>query len=109
MRWSLQGGSVLRVWHTELGAFPGEQLMRHSSNWGYVFNSPWVVYASFPMARATDGRSLSDRSLARHVARWQWAEADAYNADEGEGIGWEQFGGAGGGVEDDPAFPVAPF
>lgn len=97
MGWRLEGGSILRVRHAEYGAFPGELLMRCPSNWGFVFNSPWVVYTSFPMERVTDDKSLSDRSLARQTARWQWAEAQQYNED----------GSVGSADDDDlPAFPV---
>ena len=56
--------TVLRVSHTVLGPFPAETLLRHA-NWGYVWNSPWVVYSSFPMERATDDKSILDRALAR--------------------------------------------
>ena len=90
MRWELEQqptGSVLRVSHTVLGAFPGERLMRHASNWGYLWNSPWVVYSDFPMLKATDAKAISDRSLARKVEAWQWGEAEAYNeqSDDDEG------------------------
>ena len=81
MRWKLEGGSILRVKHRELGAFPGERLVRHPNNWGFIFNSPWVVYCSFPLTRATDDKHVSDRSLARHIQPWQWREADEYNMD----------------------------
>ena len=79
MRWKLQAGCILRVSHAELGAFPGEQLMRHPSNWGFVFHSTWVVYTSFPMARATDDRAVSDRSLDKRILQWQRREALQYN------------------------------
>uniref|UniRef100_A0A7S0NM85 F-box domain-containing protein n=1 Tax=Calcidiscus leptoporus TaxID=127549 RepID=A0A7S0NM85_9EUKA len=42
MRWRLGGGCVLRVTHAELGGFPAERLVRHLTNWGYVFHSKWV-------------------------------------------------------------------
>ena len=82
MRWKLQGGLILRVKHATMGAFPGEKLQRHPTNWAYIFHSPWVVYSSCPMRRDDDDKSLSDRSLARSVEAWQWREAEAYNQDE---------------------------
>ena len=89
MRWELEQqptGSVLRISHTVLGVFPGERLLRHA-NWGYLWNSPWVVYSDFPMLKATDAKAISDRSLARKVEAWQWGEAEAYNeqSDDDEG------------------------
>ena len=46
---------------------------------GFVFNSPWVVYCSFPLRRESDDQSLTDRALARSVQPWQWSEASRYN------------------------------
>lgn len=79
MRWRLEGGSLLRVSHAQLGAFPAERLVRHPPSWGYLFTSPWAVYASFPLSRAVDDASLTDRALGRSVEPWQWAEAARYN------------------------------
>jgi len=117
MRWRLEGGSLLRVSHAQLGAFPAERLVRHPPSWGcasqtrsstletpssafvctrssdpagpvltpvtpqhrYLFTSPWAVYASFPLSRADDDASLTDRALGRSVEPWQWAEAARYN------------------------------
>ena len=45
----------------------------------YLFTSPWAVYASFPLSRADDDASLTDRALGRSVEPWQWAEAARYN------------------------------
>lgn len=45
----------------------------------YLFTSPWAVYASFPLSRADDDASLTDRALSRSVEPWQWAEAARYN------------------------------
>ena len=84
MRWRLDGGCTLRVRHAQMGAFPRVKLHRHPNNWGYVFHSPWVVYTSFPMSKATDDRSLSDRSLSRSVEAWQWREATAFNDGAGD-------------------------
>ena len=81
MYWRLtwrKGAAVLRVRHDEFGSFPGHVLRRHS-NWGFIWHSPWVVYASFPLRRATD-IGCQDRHLAEDVASWQWREVDRYNS-----------------------------
>ncbi len=77
-------GCVLRISHSYLGDFPGATLRRHPTNWGYIFNAPWVVYGSFPLVRATDDKCLQDRGLRRSVAAWQWEEATAYNLMAGD-------------------------
>ena len=98
MRWKLEGGCILRVKHAVLGSFPGEKLVRHPTNWGFVFHSAWVVYSSFSMSRASDDKCMSDRSLARSVDTWQWHEAAAYNEDGIESDSDSEGGGP-------PAFP----
>uniref|UniRef100_A0A7S0LL87 F-box domain-containing protein n=1 Tax=Coccolithus braarudii TaxID=221442 RepID=A0A7S0LL87_9EUKA len=81
MRWklSVRGGvSVLRITHDELGTFPGHILVR-ASDWGFIWLSPWVVYASFPLDRAFDGKEVRDKTLNRSLKAWQWREVDRYN------------------------------
>ena len=80
MWWALymrEGKQVLRVSHEQLGEFPAEIVFRHQ-NWGYVFNSPWVVYASFPMEH--NDETMSDHILQARLEQWQWEEAENYNA-----------------------------
>lgn len=68
------------VWstHSASGPLP----LHYFTRPGFVFNSPWVVYCSFPLRRDTDDSSLNDRSLARSVQPWQWQEASRYNEDD---------------------------
>lgn len=81
MRWRLDSdGTVLRVKHNHFShEFPGVKLIRHPENWGFVFHSVWVVYASFPMCVTKRDRHLSDRILARSLKQWQWTEVEDYN------------------------------
>lgn len=89
MRWRLQQleesgkqTTILRVKHDHFShEFPGVRLIRHPRNWGFVFHSVWVVYASFPMSREDDDRYLTDRGLARSLGQWQWREVEEYNND----------------------------
>ena len=83
VRWklSVRGGvSVLRITHEELGTFPGHILGR-ASDWGFIWHSPWVVYASFPLVRASDIKEVRDKILDRDLMPWQWKEVDRYNAE----------------------------
>ena len=82
MHWKLYDGCILRVSHVELGGFPAEKLIRHKTNWGFIFHSTWVVYTSFPMERCTDDVYVSDAALSRRLRQWQHREAHEYN--EGE-------------------------
>lgn len=91
MRYELRGGffkdqsgnrsiSMLRVSHANLGQFPSEILLR-TSEWGYVWNSPWVVYTSFPMRKGTDTKEVSDAALRKALHSSQWKQAAEYNGD----------------------------
>jgi len=73
-----QSGTAIKTCHRLMGSFPSEVVLRHSS-WGFILNSPWVVYTSFPMFREDIDREVSDSGLRSSVASWQWAEAEDYN------------------------------
>ncbi|EKX54868.1 hypothetical protein GUITHDRAFT_62975 [Guillardia theta CCMP2712] len=75
---ALTEGKAIRIEHLDMGRFPTELVQRHRS-WGFILNSPWVVYASFPMVRSNRDRQLSDKVLEKRVRPWQWIEADEYN------------------------------
>lgn len=58
---------------------PTYVVSRHASNWGWIMQSCWALYTSFPMPKQGEaGGKLDDDSLAVNINA-QEAEAVAYN------------------------------
>eukprot|EP00930_Biecheleria_cincta_P050362 TRINITY_DN35517_c0_g1_i1.p1 TRINITY_DN35517_c0_g1~~TRINITY_DN35517_c0_g1_i1.p1 ORF type:complete len:302 (+),score=22.98 TRINITY_DN35517_c0_g1_i1:38-943(+) len=64
------------------GAFPTLVCRRHEPNWGFVLESCWAIYTSFPMpARGAEPLLEMDSEITGDM---QQAEIDAYNGEEDE-------------------------
>ena len=72
-------GCALVVQHGQSRCYPSELVVRHADSWGFLLNSAWVLYASFPLCKESDHASLSDKRLNKLVQPWQWDEANEYN------------------------------
>lgn len=64
------------------GKFPTLVCRRHESNWGFVLESCWAIYTSFPMpARGVEPLLEVDSEITGDM---QQAEIEAYNGEEDE-------------------------
>ena len=65
--------------HVDGMRVPTYVVSRHAANWGWLMQSCWVLYTSFPMPPRGADPSLDDEALEVTV-RTQFREAHAYNS-----------------------------
>ena len=65
--------------HVDGMRVPTYLVSRHAANWGWLMQSCWVLYTSFPMPPRGSDPSLDDDALAVTVET-QFREAHAYNS-----------------------------
>ncbi|OLQ05722.1 hypothetical protein AK812_SmicGene11057 [Symbiodinium microadriaticum] len=64
------------------GEFPTLVVRRAPLNWGFVLESCWALYTSFPLPKRGENRDLEDESMV--TGEMQEEDIEHYNGDDDE-------------------------